>query len=151
MACVAEVVRQELRRAFSLPELPSDQRSVSYASAVRRHTPVSYNSSPLAYRDVSQGPYNEPWAPAPNPPQPYPQPNVPMQTAPLYTPPTSASWSQATMLSLSAYLGFSPLTSSPQQPTIAKLLNVPAHKSSRRLKNKAVPTGQPLRTNAALA
>ncbi|KAH8035967.1 hypothetical protein HPB51_014090 [Rhipicephalus microplus] len=65
MACVAEVVRQELRQAFSLPESPSDQRSVSYASAVRRHTPVSYNSSPLAYRDVSQGPYTEPWAPAP--------------------------------------------------------------------------------------
>ncbi|KAH8039604.1 hypothetical protein HPB51_007804 [Rhipicephalus microplus] len=94
MACVAEVVRQELLQAFSLPESPSDQRSVSYASAVRRHTLVSYNSSLLAYRDVSQGPYNEPWAPAPNPPQPYPQSNVPMQTVPMYTPPTSASWSQ---------------------------------------------------------
>ncbi|KAH6937365.1 hypothetical protein HPB50_027261 [Hyalomma asiaticum] len=36
-------------------------------------------------------------------------------------------------------------------PTIAKLLNVPAHKSSRRLKNKAAPTGQPSRANTVLA
>ncbi|KAH8034451.1 hypothetical protein HPB51_024331 [Rhipicephalus microplus] len=60
MACVKEFVLLELRMSFSLPESLLVQRSVSYASAVRQPTLVSYNSSPLAYRDVSQGPYNEP-------------------------------------------------------------------------------------------
>ncbi|XP_037523552.1 arp2/3 complex-activating protein rickA-like [Rhipicephalus sanguineus] len=102
MASVAEVVRHEVRQEFSLPESLPDQRSVNYASAVRRPTPVSHNSSPLAHtcnQPVIPSyipPPPEPVIPAyiAPPPPPTPQLNAHTETSSFYAPPTSAAWSQ---------------------------------------------------------
>lgn len=90
-ASVAEVVRQEIRQAFSLPESLPDQRSLSYASAVRRPPPAAaYNSSPMAR------PFNEPPSPPYNA-QPLPtQPSVPVETSAYFPPQATAAWPQRT-------------------------------------------------------
>ncbi|KAH8019885.1 hypothetical protein HPB51_022986 [Rhipicephalus microplus] len=97
MALVGEVVRQEIRQAFSQPESLPFQRSINYAAATHRPSPVPHNSSALAHS------YNAPVAPVYNPPLPPPPPttttpqyNAPADTPfylPVYPPPTPATWS----------------------------------------------------------
>ncbi|KAH8023768.1 hypothetical protein HPB51_016663 [Rhipicephalus microplus] len=70
MASAGEVVRQEIRQAFFQPESLPAQRSINYAAATRRLSPVPHNSSALVHS------YNALAPPVYNPPPPPPPPTT---------------------------------------------------------------------------